>query len=70
MVVLASRLLSCAGPFIVWNEANEVAVLRRWFDHMREVGYRVAPQCLLAAPPSAAVSMWQFAGEACGMTRA
>ncbi|CAL55806.1 DNA polymerase epsilon, catalytic subunit A,C-terminal [Ostreococcus tauri] len=24
------------GPFIVWNEANEQALLRRWFDHMRE----------------------------------
>ena len=25
------------GPFIVWNEPNEAALLRRWFDHMREV---------------------------------
>jgi DNA polymerase elongation subunit (family B) len=23
------------GPFIVWNEPNEKALLRRWFDHMR-----------------------------------
>lgn len=26
-----------AGPFTVWNVANEEALLRRWFDHMREV---------------------------------
>jgi DNA polymerase epsilon subunit 1 len=26
-----------AGPFIVWNEKDEAATLRRWFDHMREV---------------------------------
>ncbi|DBA81285.1 TPA: hypothetical protein ACH3X2_006902 [Trebouxia sp. C0005] len=25
------------GPFIVWNEPNEAALLKRWFDHMREV---------------------------------
>ena len=25
------------GPFIVWNEPDEAALLRRWFDHMREV---------------------------------
>ncbi|CAL8464190.1 g3725 [Coccomyxa elongata] len=25
------------GPFEVWNEANEEAMLRRWFDHMRQV---------------------------------
>ena len=25
------------GPFIVWNETDEAALLRRWFDHMREV---------------------------------
>lgn len=25
------------GPFIVWNEPNEKALLRRWFDHMRAV---------------------------------
>ena len=24
------------GPFIVWNEPDEAALLRRWFDHMRE----------------------------------
>jgi DNA polymerase epsilon subunit 1 len=24
------------GPFIVWNEPNEQALLRRWYDHMRE----------------------------------
>ena len=24
------------GPFIVWNEPDESALLRRWFDHMRE----------------------------------
>jgi DNA polymerase epsilon subunit 1 len=24
------------GPFIVWNEPDETALLRRWFDHMRE----------------------------------
>ena len=24
------------GPFIVWNEPNEAALLRRWYDHMRE----------------------------------
>jgi DNA polymerase elongation subunit (family B) len=27
----------CAGPFTVWNELNEEAVLRRWFDHMKSV---------------------------------
>lgn len=26
-----------AGPFTVWNEPNEEAVLRRWFDHMKAV---------------------------------
>lgn len=26
------------GPFEVWNEANEEATLRRWFDHMQQVG--------------------------------
>eukprot|EP00884_Botryococcus_braunii_P021811 jgi/Botrbrau1/8313/Bobra.0081s0002.1 len=25
------------GPFTVWNEPNEEAVLRRWFDHMKSV---------------------------------
>ena len=25
------------GPFIVWNEPNEKAVLERWFRHMQEV---------------------------------
>ena len=25
------------GPFIVWNEPNEAALLKRWFEHMREV---------------------------------
>jgi DNA polymerase epsilon subunit 1 len=25
------------GPFIVWNEADEVALLKRFFDHMKEV---------------------------------
>lgn len=24
------------GPFIVWNERDEKALLRKWFDHMRE----------------------------------
>ena len=24
------------GPFIVWNEPDEKALLRRWFDHMRD----------------------------------
>ena len=24
------------GPFIVWNESDEKALLRRWFDHMRD----------------------------------
>ena len=28
---------SIPGPFIVWNEPDEAALLRRWFDHMREV---------------------------------
>jgi hypothetical protein len=27
-----------AGPFIVFNEPNEAALLRKWFQHMREVG--------------------------------
>lgn len=27
-----------AGPFIVWNEKDEEATLRRWFRHMQEVG--------------------------------
>ena len=26
-----------AGPFTIFNEADERATLRRWFDHMREV---------------------------------
>ena len=26
-----------AGPFIVFNEVDEKATLRRWFDHMRQV---------------------------------
>lgn len=26
-----------AGPFIVFNEPNELALLRKWFQHMREV---------------------------------
>ena len=25
------------GPFIVFNEVDEKATLRRWFDHMRQV---------------------------------
>ena len=25
------------GPFIVWNEPTEEALIRKWFDHMREV---------------------------------
>ena len=61
--LMANRSLPCAGPFIVWNEANEVAVLRRWFDHMREVGHRAATLCLLAALPSAAVFEWHCARE-------
>lgn len=28
---------SPAGPFIVWNEPDEAATLRRWFNHMQEV---------------------------------
>lgn len=35
--LLLKNLSICAGPFVVWNEANEEATLRRWFDHMREV---------------------------------
>ena len=27
----------CAGPFTVYNEVNEAATLRRWFEHMRAV---------------------------------
>jgi len=27
-----------AGPFIVFNEPNEAALLKKWFEHMREVG--------------------------------
>ena len=23
---------------MVWNEPNEAALLKRWFEHMREVG--------------------------------
>ena len=26
-----------AGPFTVWNEANEAATLQRWFEHMQQV---------------------------------
>lgn len=26
-----------AGPFTIFNEPDEKATLRRWFDHMREV---------------------------------
>lgn len=26
------------GPFIIFNEANEEALLHRFFSHMREVG--------------------------------
>jgi hypothetical protein len=26
-----------SGPFIVFNEKDERATIRRWFDHMREV---------------------------------
>lgn len=32
-----ARPFQCAGPFIVWNEKDEAATLRRWFEHMREV---------------------------------
>ncbi len=35
---LASEVpMSLAGPFIVFNEVDEKATLRRWFDHMRQV---------------------------------
>lgn len=33
-----SHVMLCgAGPFIVWNEPNEAALLKRWFEHMQEV---------------------------------
>lgn len=37
--VLCMQLCSicCAGPFTVWNMADETETLRKWFDHMREV---------------------------------
>ncbi len=35
MLQTASHLR--AGPFTVWNEPDEEALLRRWFAHMREV---------------------------------
>ena len=28
------------GPFIVWNLEDEEAVIRKFFAHIREVGYR------------------------------
>ena len=31
------NMLLHAGPFIVWNEPNEAALLKKWFEHMREV---------------------------------
>ena len=31
-----------AGPFHVFNCADEAACLRKWFDHMREVGAGLA----------------------------
>ena len=36
-----------AGPFIVFNEVDEKATLRRWFDHMRQ-----ARECVTASSSS------------------
>ena len=41
-----SNVICLAGPFIVWNEPNEAALLKRWFEHMREV----------CPPPSAMIT--------------
>ena len=40
-VVMGKRLKPCfchAGPFIIFNEADEAASLKRFFTHMQEVG--------------------------------
>lgn len=36
-LALSDRQTARAGPFTVWNEPDEGALLRRWFAHMREV---------------------------------
>jgi hypothetical protein len=40
-------MIMIAGPFTIFNEPDEKATLRRWFDHMREVLLHSATVCCL-----------------------
>ena len=51
-----------AGPFIVWNEVNEAALLNRWFDHMREVQ---TPSVSVHWQPVSVCSLKQLPGIIC-----
>lgn len=42
-----SHVMLCGtGPFIVWNEPNEAALLKRWFEHMQEVSTLSVKACV------------------------
>ena len=45
---LATMMVHTAGPFIVWNEPNEAALLKRWFEHMQEV-LHLLPESILCS---------------------